>query len=148
MTVVGGEGSHSVNDHGSTDTHGLLRNIAGTMATPDCNNLYMRGEMLLVLSPEHAAVIAREGHDRSSIQQALFDMAWEDVSDVSAGNMERFRRISPHVFVDLPEEDGMVRMFDRPEDILVLVAGGPGKHSMVVPTFGATTATTVDVEPA
>lgn len=145
VTVVGGEGPHNVNDHGSTDAHGLLRNVAGTMATLGCNNLYMRGQMLVVLSPEHAAVIAREGHDRASIQQALYDMAWADVSDVSPGNMERFRRISPHVFDDLPA-DGRVRMLDRPEDVLVLVAGGPGKHSVVVPTFGATEAITVDVD--
>ena len=145
VTVIGGEGPHNVNDHGSTDAHGLLRNVAGTIATLGCNNLYMRGQVLVVLSPEHVAVMAREGYDRPAIQQALYDMAWADVSDVSAGNMERFRRISPHVFDDLPP-DGRVRMFDRPEDVLVLVAGGPGKHSVVVPTFGATEAVTRDVE--
>lgn len=144
VTVIGGEGPHNVNDHGSTDARGLFRNIAGTMATLGCNNLYLRGQMLIVLSPEHAAVIARDGYDRRGIQQALYEMAWQDVSEVSAGNMERFRRISPQIFDHLPE-DGKVRMLDRPEDALVIVAGGPGKHSVVVPTFGATEAITVDV---
>lgn len=144
VTVIGGEGPHNVNDHGSTDARGLFRNIAGTMATLGCNNLYLRGQMLIVLSPEHAAVMARDGYDRRGIQQALYDMAWQDVSEVSEGNMERFRRISPQLFENLAE-DGRVRMLDRPEDALVIVAGGPGKHSVVVPTFGATEAITVDL---
>lgn len=144
VTLVGGEGPHNVNDHGSTDAAGLLRTIAGTLATLGCNNLYLRGEMLLVLSPEHAATLARGGFDRRAIQEHLLHHARADVRGVSEGNLERFRRISPHLF-DEPPEDGHVPMLDRPEDLLVLVAGGPGKHSAVVPTFGATRAVTVDV---
>jgi len=33
-----------------------------------------------------------------------------------------------------------------PEDLMVVVAGGPGKHSAFVPTFGATRSVTVRVE--
>jgi hypothetical protein len=145
VTVFGGEGPHNVNDHGSTDAHGLLRTIAGTMATLGCNNLYTRGPMLVVLSPEHAEVMAREGFDADRVASALAEMALADVSDVSDGNMERYVRISPHIFSELPA-DGKVTVVDGPEDILVLVAGGPGKHSVVVPSFGETVPTTVDVQ--
>jgi hypothetical protein len=145
VTVFGGEGPHNVNDHGSTDAPGLLRTIAGTMATLGCNNLYTRGPMLVVLSPEHAEVMAREGYDADRVASALAEMALADVSGVSDGNMERYVRISPHVFSELPA-DGKVTVVDGPEDILVLVAGGPGKHSVVVPSFGETVPTTVDVE--
>ena len=31
------------------------------------------------------------------------------------------------------------------EDIMVIVAGGPGKHSAIVPTFGATRSVTVRI---
>ena len=34
----------------------------------------------------------------------------------------------------------------RPEDLMVIVAGGPGKHSAIVPTFGATRSATVRIE--
>lgn len=145
VTLVGGEGPHNVNDHGSTDGPGLLRNIAGTMATLGCNNVYLRSEMLLVLSPEHAATLVADGFDRESVAAHLHEHARVDVRGISAGNLERFRRISPHLFDAVPD-DGLVPMLDRPEDLLVVVAGGPGKHSVVVPTFGATRAVTVDVE--
>ena len=32
------------------------------------------------------------------------------------------------------------------QDVMIMVAGGPGKHSVVVPTFGATRAVTVRIE--
>jgi hypothetical protein len=32
----------------------------------------------------------------------------------------------------------MARICDRAEDILIMVAGGPGKHSCWLPTFGMT----------
>lgn len=145
VTVVGGEGPHNMNDHGSTDAAGLLYNIRGTMATLGCNNVYLRGQMLLVLSPEHAETLARHGYDRRRIQEELVASALIDVRGVSAGNLDRFRTTAPHIFLELPD-DGLVPMLDRPEDLLVLVAGGPGKHSLVIPTFGPTVAATVDIE--
>lgn len=145
VTVVGGEGPHNVNDHGSTTAAGILHTVAGTIAQLGSNNLYLRGQLLVVLSPEHAEVIAREGYDRRRVQQELVERARVDVRGVSEGNLERYRQTAPHVYADLPD-DGFVRVLDRPEDVLLLVAGGPGKHSVVVPTFGSTEAVTVDVE--
>jgi hypothetical protein len=148
VTVLGGEGPHNINDHGSTEAAGLLTQIAGTLANLGHNNLYLRGQVLLVLGPEHAEVFARDGYDRRRIQQAVFahPRARVSMAGVSAGNLDRYRRTAPHVYADLPA-DGVVPMLDSPESLLVLVAGGPGKHSMLVPTFGTTEAVTVDVSP-
>lgn len=33
-----------------------------------------------------------------------------------------------------------------PDDLMILVAGGPGKHSSPVPTVGATRSVTVPIE--
>jgi hypothetical protein len=146
VTVVGGEGPHNINDHGSTDAAGILNTIAGTMATLGHNNLYLRGQLLLVLGPEHAEVLARDGYDRRGIQEALHvhPRARISMAGVSEGNLDRYRRTAPHVFADLPA-DGLVTLLDSPESLLVIVAGGPGKHSMLVPTFGTTEVVTADV---
>jgi hypothetical protein len=148
VTLIGGEGPHNINDHGSTDAAGLLTQIAGTLANLGHNNLYLRGQLLLVLGPEHAEVFARDGYDRRRIQEAVFahPRARVSLAGVSAGNLDRYRRTAPHVYADVPD-DGVVPMLDSPESLLVIVAGGPGKHSMLVPTFGTTEAVTVDVSP-
>jgi hypothetical protein len=38
--------------------------------------------------------------------------------------------------------DARVPVARKPEDIMIIVAGGPGKHSMYVPTFGGTRSVT------
>jgi hypothetical protein len=148
VTVLGGEGPHNINDHGSTDAAGILNTIAGTVASLGSNNLYLRGQMLLVLGPEHAEVLAREGYDRRRIQEAVHahPRARVSVAGVSEGNLDRYRRTAPHVFESVPA-DGVVPMLDAPESLLVMVAGGPGKHSMLVPTFGTTEVVTAEVTP-
>ena len=52
------------------------------------------------------------------------------------------RTIDPTRFRDRsPEDDVAIALTS--EDIMVIVAGGPGKHSVIVPTFGATRSVTV-----
>jgi hypothetical protein len=148
VTVFGGEGPHNVNDHGSTDAAGILNTIAGTLAGLGSNSLYLRGQVLLVLGPEHAEVLARDGYDRRRIQEAIHahPRARVSLEGVSAGNLDRYRRTAPHVFAGVPD-DAVVPMLDGPECLLVVVAGGPGKHSMLVPSFGTTEAVTTAVDP-
>ena len=71
------------------------------------------------------------------------------LGDFSQENIEnRFRRKYGDASLDL-----RIPIFKRPEDLLIAVVGGPGKHSVVIPTFGATQAITraishVDGRPA
>jgi hypothetical protein len=43
-------------------------------------------------------------------------------------------------------DDAEVSWCESPDDLMVIVAGGPGKHSSVVPTFGATRSVTIPIE--
>ena len=147
VTVIGCEGPHNVNDHGSDDADGLIGTIAGTLASLGSNNLYLRGQPLLVLSPEHAELCVRAGLDRQQVGAAVRARARVPVSAISPGNLTRFKRINPGLF-DPPPGDGLIPMLDADEDLLICVAGGPGKHSMIVPTFGTTDAVTVSIADA
>ena len=64
---------------------------------------------------------------------------------LSAENIARFSIIAPERFVGRPP-DADVPWCVTPEDLVVIVAGGPGKHSSVIPTFGATRSVTVAIE--
>jgi hypothetical protein len=59
-------------------------------------------------------------------------------------NLERFAVIAPARFRDRSPDD-TVALALTPDDVMVVVAGGPGKHSATVPTFGATRAVTVRI---
>jgi len=145
VTVCGSEAPHNVNDHGSTTAAGLLQALAGTLATPASNNAYLAGEPLVILGPEHAQTIAASGWSKADLKRALWEKARVPVRAFSGENLARFAVIDRPRFTGLGP-DAALPPFERPEDLMVIVAGGPGKHSMVVPTFGSTRSVTVRVE--
>lgn len=114
--------------------------ITGTMAQTGQNNVHYAGEPLFVLCPEHAATIAAEGLSKDDVKSVLYEEARVPLHHFSAENIERrmFRKF-PERYKGRPL-DTLVTIAQCPEDMMVIVAGGPGKHSMYVPTFGGTRA--------
>ena len=144
VTVVGAEAPHNVNDHGSTTAEALLRALAGTAATTGSNNIYLGGEPVVVLGPEHAHTIASSGWAKADFKRRLWERARVRLDRFSAENLARFAVIAPERFVGRPP-DADVPWCVAPDDLVVIVAGGPGKHSSVIPTFGATRSVTVAI---
>ncbi len=144
VTVVGAEGPHNVNDHGGASAEEILTTVSGVLATPGANNIYMGGEPMIVLGPEHAAIMARDGFSKHDVKQFLFEKARVPLALISKGNLERFKKLLPERFSNL-ENKSSVPIVTRPEDLMVVVAGGSGRHSAVIPTFGATKAITVPI---
>src|SRR5690606_35622684 len=60
VTVMGLEAPHNVNDHRSTCAEDLLDTMAHTASTSGCNNSHIPGEMLVLMSPEHATTLKKE----------------------------------------------------------------------------------------
>jgi hypothetical protein len=145
VTVCAAEAPHNVNDHGSTCAEHLVRTLASTAAVPGCNNVYLGGEPLILLSPEHAATVASAGWSKPDLKRALWERARVPLRAFSPENLARFAALDPARFAGRGPED-TVAIARAPEDLLVVVAGGSGKHSALVFTFGATRAVTVAVE--
>jgi hypothetical protein len=144
VTVCGSEAPHNVNDHGSTTADALLLALAGTLATPGHNNVYLGGEPLVILGPEHAQTFAASGWGKADVKRALWERARVRLGAFGAENLARFAVIDPSRFAGRPP-DAEVAVCASPDDLMVIVAGGPGKHSAIVPTFGATRSVTVAV---
>jgi hypothetical protein len=145
VTVCGSEAPHNVNDHGATTAEGLLRTLAGTAATTGNNNVYLGGEVLLLLGPEHARTIADSGWSKQDLQRAFWERARVGLDAFGPENLARFAMLDPARFADRAPGRAVALTRD-PEDVMVVVAGGPGKHSAIVPTFGSTRSVTVRVE--
>jgi len=142
VTVVAGEGPHNINDHESLTPEGILTMCAGTIATTGSNNAYYRGQPVLAFGPEHAATVASGGMTKRDVKQWLYGRATIPLSKFSKEGIERrFRRKLAGEFADAPL-DTPVHMWKTPEDLIVIVAGGAGKHSAWIPTFGNTRAVT------
>ena len=147
VTVVGAESPHNINDHESTTAGGIVTMVAGTMAQCGQNNVYYNGDTLVVLSPEHAATIAADGWSKEDVQKALYEEARMPITRFSREGIERrlMRRMAMRYRNRNISPDTLVSVVQRWEDVVIVVAGGAGKHSMYVPTFGATRSVTKPV---
>jgi hypothetical protein len=137
VTVCGSEAPHNVNDHASTTAAGIVTTVAGTAATPGHNNVYLGGELLVALGPEHAATVAASGWTKDDFKRAVWEAARLPLSAFTAENVARFATIHPEGFRDRPA-GALLPMTRDWRDVMVIVAGGAGKHSAVIPTFGMT----------
>ena len=140
VTVVGAEGTMNMNTH-AKDAAELLRAIAETMIHPPSNEYTHGGEPWLVIGPEHAEILKRAGLSKAEVRQRL----WE-ISKMPAGRMTEkdLGRVRASRSAELGEigPDTLLPISQRPEAIGIVVAGGPGTHSVYVPCFGNSRAVT------
>ena len=130
VTVLAGEPPHNINDHSGSSAEDILTIVAGAISITGANNAYTGGETLLALGPEHAATIADDGFGKREIREWLHENARSPLERYThATMMERFEKIP----------DGPVPMLVDPDLLMIIVLGGPGKHSSWVPTFGGST---------
>jgi hypothetical protein len=142
VTVIGAECPHNVNDHESITAEGILTTIAGTLATTGNNDVYYRAQPLVVMGPEHAKTVAGGGLSKTDAKRFLHEHAQLPMGRFSKENIERRLRVTWKERLGNAGLDAPVPMAQRPEDILIAVIGGAGKHSAIIPTFGATQAVT------
>jgi len=140
VTLVGAEGPHNINDHVSTTAEGVLITTADTMAIMGCNNAYAPSDLFVAFGPEHAAIIARDGLAKADVRSFLYAEARIPFAKWRRGGMYGMLPL-PKTF-DVADEEALIPMVGRPEDINVVVIGGAGRHSSFIPTFGLTRSVT------
>lgn len=148
VTVFGGEPPHNVNDHEHSNPEGILGVAADVLRAFGHNTWFLgwqgQKELMVLLCPEHAATIAEAGWSRARVREFLFHAISRRHEELKASGMYGMK--------DWPEElcklgpDDKIPPVPRPEDILVLVVGGQGKHSSALPSFGPTVSVTREIE--
>ncbi len=141
VTVIGAECPHNVNDHESLSAEGVLTTIAGTMGIAGVNDIYYQSQPLVIMGPEHAKMAAA-GFTKAEAKRYIQQRAHVAVGKLSQENIDRRVRITFKDRLPDPKPDDVIYAVQRPEDLLIAVIGGAGKHSAYVPTFGATKAVT------
>ena len=141
VTVCGSEAPHNINDHASTTPSAIVATVSSVAATVGSNNIYLGGEPLVLLGPEHAATAASTGWSKDEFKRQVWEHSAVPLTRFAPENITRFETIYPEGFKDRPA--GAVARFARDwRDIMVVVAGGAGKHSALIPSFGATRSVT------
>jgi len=146
VTVFSGEGPHNVNDHVCTSAESTLTVVADTMTTIGHNNAgsVIRGDVLVAFGPEHAHTIASGGMSKADVQKLLYERARNKVGLLKLRAMYKAENWPD--WVDQNDDEALCPIVGKPEDIHIVVTGGPGKHSAFIPTFGTSKSVTRRIE--
>lgn len=139
VTVVGAAGTLEVKDDASRSAEALLTTFARSMVAAGSlggGTLLGGGEAVVLLAPEHAAIIGRT-LSRAQAQAYLYEhatLAFDQLSPDVAAHLREKLAAGPE-----PRQETVLHVASQPEDILLLVVGGVGIKSTYIPTWGGTT---------
>lgn len=135
VTVHKCEGPHNVIAPHAGGPEALLRTIASTAATQGGNNATYLGQLLIMLNPGQARMIAQAGWSKKDVREFLFETARHPVEFAI---QQSARAIYPPHFLKLSQ----VPVMRSPDDVIVVVCGGEGPHAMVGVPWGLAAAVT------
>ena len=130
-------------DFQSTTAEQLVASLGWTMAGGIWNHkdYPLLCDTVLVLSPEHARTIAKDGWSKRDVRQFLYETIKRPAQELApgkdgGGGLSEGLLRSPRM--QGLAVDGCVRKFRSPESILIVVAGGTaGRLSVVIPGWAS-----------
>ena len=139
VTVFSPTCATSIMDVWSRSAESLLTSCAHSMDWIGSNNMVVprAGESLLILSPDHAELVARDGWTKDDIRSFLMKTA-------NQTPLARFPKERQAALIGEERvENGVVPIHYRAEQFMVAVAGGlGGYHALWIPTWGDSFAVT------
>jgi hypothetical protein len=144
VTIHCGENPHNFHDMENDAPEAILDKGASVMATLGSNNAPVSSaEFFVVLGPEHAATIAAAGWTRRDVQSYLYERARLPAARLR----DAFEVVQYRPWLKALGDGDAMPITDHPDNIRVLVAGGAGRHSCVIPSWGMTRSVTLPIEP-
>ena len=135
VALLAADAPLTVYDQRSRTAPDLCATIAASMAVIENHKMTHWGDTLLVLSPEHAAIIAGDGWHKADVRRFLFEHLHKPVRELVPGR-DGGDGLPEHVlrkFTDPEHDETLIPKFRKPEHIQIVVAGGSaGRFSAVV----------------
>lgn len=129
VTLYCGEAPHNVNDLVSKTPELYLGSVASAMAHLGANSLYRSGldsEQMVLMTAEAAHWLDERDFGKAEVRRYLFETARQPVGKLRGRG--GWGTTAMAGFVDLDDDDCMAPIVSKPEDILVVIAGGHGRH--------------------
>lgn len=143
VTVVGAEGTMNMHSY-AKNADDILRVFADTMAHGPSNEYVHGGEPWLLLSPEHAEILHHAGYSKAGVQTKLWELSKMKAGRMAPEDMGRAQASRSPVLGAIGA-DTLLTIAHKPSDIAIIVAGGPGAHSVYIPSFGNTRSVTREI---
>lgn len=136
VTAISVTAQFNLLDFASRNADDLIGMIARTIATPGMQNAQLGYGPVILFGIEHARILAAAGLTKKDIKRRLFEEARLPISAFSPETVDDVLKVRrpQWAFADR-NPSGMIPMADSPEHFTILVAGGEGQHSVLMPTF-------------
>jgi len=118
---------------GSATAKYLLKTFSHSIGYVGNRNTNGEGQPLLILGPHHARLMANGGFSKADVKRFIWERARVPFSNFPRGNLTSFSRRNTKFFTDVDDDYG-VPICEKPEDIVIVVMGGEGTHSLSVQT--------------
>lgn len=144
VTLYGAEGPQNINNQAADNPFDILKTVSSMMTNLGSNHVFIQGESFVVLCPEHAQIIASSGWTKADVQHFLFQNATRGHAEIKAGGIHGHNTQNYTTWprwVDRNDPDSRIPVARRVNDIVVIVAGGPGRHSAYLPGWGTRSVT-------
>ncbi len=134
-----------IDDNGGSQTaKDLLRTLASSIAYVGNRNTNGEGQPLLILCPQHARLLANGGYSKAEVKRFIWEFARIPFGSIPRGNLTSFSKKLLKQYADFEPAFG-VPIADKPDDIVIVVMGGTGTHSLSVQTRLASENVTVPI---
>ena len=133
VTVIGASAPQNIFTYGCETGEEILAHLIGAMTGLGHNNIIFPTGPLLILSPEHAGTLARDGIGKRDIQQAVFERVRIPLTRFAKRTVDGLRHRRSRWFAEVGDPDH-IGVADAPQHVSIVVAGGAGIHSLFVPT--------------
>ncbi len=138
VTLFAAEPPRGVSEHKASRGDVLLRAICSALATVWSYRLCMNNEAMVVLCPEHAKTLHRDGFTKQSVRRFLFENTGVPLryyAEPDGGEGTQFTAYYREIKI---QGEPCYQKFRTPESIFIVVAGGTaGKFSSVLGSWAA-----------
>ncbi|MGV6875628.1 UGSC family (seleno)protein [Pseudochelatococcus sp. B33] len=133
VSLIGASAPQNVFTYGCENGAEIMEHFVGAMTALGHNNILFPSGPMLIISPEHAATLARDGYSKDKIRNIIFERARIPLSRLAARTVKGLHHRRSQWFETVGDHEH-IGVADRPSDVHIVVAGGAGIHSLFVPT--------------
>ncbi len=145
VTMIPACPASMIDDNGGSKTgKDLLRTFAHSVASVGNRNFNGEGQPAFILAPQHAQTFANGGYSKAEVKQFIWERGRLRFGDIPRGNLVNYSKKNLKMYADVDPDYG-IPIANQPEDIVIVVMGGVGTHSLSVQTQLACKTVTVPI---
>jgi hypothetical protein len=137
VTAFSVTGTQNVIEMAAGSAVGILRSIADALSYIGMQNMQLGGGPLVIICPEHADIISSGGFSKHDAKRFLYENARIPVRSIPHETLEKVIRRRRGIWNSSDAPDATIPVADHADLFELVVAGGPGPHNVVLPSFGA-----------